>query len=236
MINTTRSTLHHPSAQLLFDHEKGELPLGFTIAIATHLEYCAECRSAAEKNTRDVSATWFAETSEIDVASVDFEAMIEDIVNQPKPTSVKEDSPTQLDGSRQLRDRTVQLPPVLSKIVNEELAWKTLANGIHQSLLPLDEKTKCEIIYMEPGSRVPNHTHMGREHMVVLDGELSDQLGRYSVGDFVCRDESDQHGQKSESGCICLFVTDAPLKFTEGLPRLLNPINTIRHWWSVTRS
>lgn len=59
------------------------------------------------------------------------------------------------------------------------LTWKTVAKGIQQALIDLDSQTVSKFVYMELGSRVPRHSHMGNEFMLVLEGALSDEFGDY---------------------------------------------------------
>jgi putative transcriptional regulator len=60
----------------------------------------------------------------------------------------------------------------------------------------------------------------------VLQGAFRDESSRFARGDVEIATSADQHSPIAELGgdCICLAVTDAPLRFTALLPRLLQPL------------
>ncbi len=76
------------------------------------------------------------------------------------------------------------------------------------------------------GKPVPEHSHGGRELTLVLCGSFSDAQGRFSRGDIEEADEDLEHQPIAglEEDCICLAVTDAPLKFKNWLVRLVQPV------------
>ena len=80
------------------------------------------------------------------------------------------------------------------------------------------------MLKVEAGRAVPQHTHRGNELVMVLKGAYSDAAGRFGRGDVELADGDVDHQPKAEFGedCICLAVTDAPLKFTGSLGWLLN--------------
>ena len=100
--------------------------------------------------------------------------------------------------------------------------------GINQARLDIDTETQCEFIYMSPGSQTPMHKHQGNEITLVLDGSFSDVAGTYEPADFIVRSGKGEHQPVSEKGCLCFAVLDSPLTFTQGVARLLNPINRYR--------
>ena len=63
---------------------------------------------------------------------------------------------------------------------------------------------------------VPQHTHEGSELTLVLEGAFRDKTGRYARGDLALADGSIEHRPVAEPGedCMCLTVTDAPLRLT----------------------
>ncbi|MNL80010.1 Anti-sigma-E factor ChrR [compost metagenome] len=73
---------------------------------------------------------------------------------------------------------------------------------------------------------MPEHSHGGRELTLVLAGSFYDGTGRFARGDIEEADETLQHQPVADEGedCICLAVTDAPLKFRSWLLRMVQPI------------
>ena len=217
---------NHPNEEMLLAFLDGTLLMGFSVAVSAHLESCEQCREAVSGMTEKVSTDWYENIGQD--WDMDFSGVIDEIVeNEEAP--VIGSKKTAAATTARIRDRRIELPGLLAELT-VDLEWKEVAKGIYQGLVNLDPKTKFEFICMDPGSRVPMHTHLGREVMLVLDGDISDRMGEYAVGDFVLLGQKDFHGQVTEGGCICLFVTDAPLLFKEGIARLMNPINRIKHW------
>lgn len=77
---------------------------------------------------------------------------------------------------------------------------------------------KLEIIRIDPGTRVPWHTHKGQELTLCLAGEFSDGYGVYGPGDFTVYDGKTRHQPTAapNAPAFALAVTDAGLQF-EGL-------------------
>lgn len=221
----------HPSRQQLQKFVLGELPAGLNVVLAAHMEYCVDCQQASAQLEAQCASEWDDSVSAAN--SADFGAMLDQIVTQPQVTSAvrQESAPREII----VNSQPVSLPKILAKIASAGLSWKLLPGGISQALVSLDERTKCEFLYMPPGSKAPMHTHRGNEVMLVLDGKFSDELGDYKTADFVTRDPSHKHQPRTEKGCLCFSVLDSPMVFTEGWLRLLNPLNRLmfmqRKWF-----
>jgi putative transcriptional regulator len=82
------------------------------------------------------------------------------------------------------------------------------------------------LLYIPAGQSVPDHGHRGLELTLVLQGAFRDQTNRFGPGDLEIATEADQHTPIAEAGadCICLAATDAPLRFSGLIPRLLQPL------------
>ena len=70
---------------------------------------------------------------------------------------------------------------------------------------------------------MPDHSHHGTELTLVLKGAFQDEDGYFARGDIEIADSDVQHIPVADihEDCICLAVTDAPLRFTRLMPRLL---------------
>jgi putative transcriptional regulator len=84
---------------------------------------------------------------------------------------------------------------------------------------------QLDFIYLEPGGTVPEHDHKGSEFTLVLEGDFCDEQGRYPPGSIIEKQGKEQHTPYSDTGCLCLAAIDAPLHFTSGMARLLNPFS-----------
>lgn len=66
-----------------------------------------------------------------------------------------------------------------------------------------------------PGAHVPLHEHVGYEHILILEGEQSDDLGSYPAGTFVINPPGSKHRLYSEEGCLALLIYNKPVRFLE---------------------
>ncbi len=105
--------------------------------------------------------------------------------------------------------------------------WSRLLPGIEVINIPLSKScaNQLKLIKLDPATTTPAHTHRGLEITLVLDGAFTDETGSYPAGSILAHDEHVHHQPVScpKQGCVCLIATDAPLRFTQGLMRLLNP-------------
>jgi putative transcriptional regulator len=71
---------------------------------------------------------------------------------------------------------------------------------------------------------MPTHGHRGQELTLVLAGSFSDEHGTFARGDVEEADEDVEHQPIADPGedCICLAVTDAPLRL-RGIAAILQP-------------
>lgn len=222
---STEVTLHPPQEQLR-QFVEGELSAGLSVALSAHIERCAVCQRASAKLEAQAVANWDASLKFGDTQ--DFSELLDKITRQPQEAEAA--VPAAVPRELKLDNRIISLPRVLAKIADAGLNWKNLGGGISQAEVRLDDRTKCEFIYMTPGSKAPQHTHRGNEVMLVLDGSFCDELGDYQATDFVVRDPRHRHQPRTEEGCLCFSVLDSPLVFTQGLLRLWNPISRMLFW------
>ena len=61
---------------------------------------------------------------------------------------------------------------------------------------------------------------------LILQGSFSDEIGRFTVGDIADLDNEVEHQPlvDSDVDCICLIATDAPLKFSTLLGKIVQPM------------
>lgn len=155
----------------------------------------------------------------------DPESMIDAIINSPD-----QDRPSK-DGLKPYRyNRNDEwMPSSLRQFLGlstKEIPWRKKIPGV--SIYKMDNVDGCEVnlLCIKPGTAIPIHTHEGRELTLVLKGSFDDGQGQYARGDVSIADDNVDHkpiaGMSEE--CICLIVTDAPLRFTGPLARLVSSI------------
>ena len=128
------------------------------------------------------------------------------------------------EGVRIAADVPAPLRDYLTK-TGRQPSWRQRAGSVSElDLLPDVPGYKTRLLRITAGSRIPQHTHAGAEYTLVLEGSFSDATGRYARGDVSVADDEVTHQPVagSECDCICLAVTDAPLKMTGPFGRILN--------------
>lgn len=80
------------------------------------------------------------------------------------------------------------------------------------------------LMRLDPRQSTPQHAHAGREITLVLEGGFTDVSGHYDQGDIlIINDPRYTHSPKADSsGCLCLTLTEAPLRFRNPLERFLH--------------
>ena len=121
------------------------------------------------------------------------------------------------------------VPAPLADYIGRDFAgvkWRALGMGVRQAILPTGRGATARLLYIPAGQAVPDHGHRGTELTLVLQGAFRDSIDRFGPGDLEIATEADEHTPVAEAGtdCICLAATDAPLRFTGMIPRLLQPL------------
>ena len=102
--------------------------------------------------------------------------------------------------------------------------WKALADrsgfeplrpGVELARLYEDLATgaSAAVLRYAPGGRVPKHRHDGYEHILVLDGEQSDENGSYAAGAFLINAPGSVHSVWSDAGCVALLIWQKTITF-----------------------
>jgi anti-sigma factor ChrR (cupin superfamily) len=72
------------------------------------------------------------------------------------------------------------------------------------STLPLYESPaeRVALMRLAPGTRLPRHAHPGGEEILVLEGTLADEAGRYPKGCWLRNPPGSEHSAFSDEGCL----------------------------------
>jgi putative transcriptional regulator len=211
---------HHLSDDLLVSYAAGSLAEGWSLAVATHLALCPQCRKRltlaediggelldATETSEDVTSSWEAVRRRLAEPVV---------IEAPRPTP----------GGR----REGGLPEPLRSYLGgdiDTLRWRSLGRGAYQIRIPTaDSETQVRLLRIPAGKPVPEHGHGGRELTLVLRGSFADGDDLFARGDIEDADASLTHQPIATPGedCICLAVTDAPLRFRSWIVRAIQPI------------
>lgn len=212
---------HHISDELLLSYAAGTLSEGWSLAVATHLALCPACRRR------------------LAVMECAGGELIEEIAPlMPAPDSwaaMKARLEAGRDGPpAPARSVKVDAEPVLPEPLRSylggdlsSLKWRSLGRGAyHIPIQTGDSGTTARLLRIPAGKPVPEHSHGGRELSLVLKGRFHDGDDIFARGDLEDADETLTHQPVAtpEEDCICLAVTDAPLRFRSWLMRLVQPV------------
>ncbi len=206
---------HHLPDTLLMAYSAGQLPEAFNLVVATHLSMCDECRAAL--GAFDAVGGVLVETADAAAVSDASFATTLALIAALKPVADERARPVGV------------FPTPLAEYVGGDLnavKWRSIGMGVRQAILPTAKGASVRLLHIPAGQAMPDHGHRGMELTLVLQGAFSDGSGRYNRGDVDVETEKTQHTPVAEPGlaCICLSATDAPLRFTSFVPRMLQPL------------
>ena len=217
------SIQHHPDDELLLRYATGELPEAWSVLVATHVALCLECRSKV-RAAEAVGGTLVAEAKPVDMLEGAFEATLARTL-APRSENGAGAVVSHADGD----ETKPLLPQPLRDYAGGDLngvKWRRLGRGAYQIPLVSDRGSPAARLLRIPAGRpVPEHGHNGLELTMVLRGSFTDGGQRFGVGDVQTADADLEHQPVAEHGedCICLAVTDAPLRFRGLFARMVQP-------------
>jgi putative transcriptional regulator len=203
---------HHPGDELLLSYALGASSEPLSLLIATHLSFCATCRSSI----RDMEAAGGAMLSDVEPAAMNARAL-QTVLSRLDDTVLDLARPPKASGD---------VPLALRAYVGNEFArapWVAVTPGLAHLPLLTRGATRARLIRAKPGAAVSRHSHRGEEWTLVLTGSYHDETGVYRPGDVQSTTPEIFHRPIADEGpvCINLAVTDAPLVFKELLPSII---------------
>lgn len=214
------SVQHQVSDELLLDYASGNLSEGWSLAIATHLALCPQARRRLQAMEGAAGALFDKIAANQNVSDGDWEKM-KARLSEAGPSRQSAPSPKQSEGV---------IPEPLRSYIGADvssLKWKALGRGAYQIRINTsDPQTQVRLLRIPAGKPVPEHTHDGRELTLVLSGSFHDGEDLFARGDLEEADGSLLHTPTATEGedCICLAVTEAPLRFSSWIVRMIQPI------------
>ena len=210
---------HHLSDDLLMAYSAGLLSEAFSLMVATHVSLCDTCRAQLESFDAVGGAILEGSAPQIPQVAMSPDA-IEAIFAAIDLAPASETAAAQ-------RKKGI-FPAPLQDYVGGDLAavkWRPVGMGVKQAILPTAKGATARLLYIPAGAAVPDHSHNGTELTMVLKGAFSDEIDSFARGDVETADQDVTHTPVADisEDCICLAVTDAPLKFKGLIPRMLQP-------------
>ena len=208
---------HHISDELLVSYASGSLSEGWSLAVATHLALCPECRRRLS-HAEAIGGAMIEQLEPVAVEASSLDNVLSRITEAP-PVAPATRSAPKADGD-------LLYPEPLRSYLNgaSDIRWKRLGTAQQVKIATGDRSTTCRLLKIPGGQPMPVHGHRGLELTIVLAGSFHDDHGTFARGDIEEADEEIEHQPIATEGedCICLAVTDAPLKF-RGVAALLQP-------------
>ena len=206
---------HHLSEELIFGYSAGTLPEAVNLIVATHISMCDECRAAVEAYDA-LGGSVLEDCTSVAMSDGCMEATL---------AAIRGASPI-VAPPRVPRDPDVPTP--LEAYIGgglSDVRWRPVGMGVKQAILETSPEATARLLYIPAGTAVPDHGHNGMELTLVLKGAFSDEDGTFRRGDIEIADSDVSHMPVADisEDCICLAVTDAPLRFKSLLPRLAQP-------------
>lgn len=203
----------HPHPEMLIDHVAAPRGGIQDLLIDIHADLCPECRRQLNWLTR-LGGLALERAGAIPVSpglAATVSGRLDDAVQSPPSRAPAHGA----------------LPPSLVAFLGDDaegIRWRRLLPGVRRHVIGEADGWRAELLRIEPGRRVPRHTHVGGEVTLVLLGGFHDGIAHYGPGDICFADASIRHQPVADrSGvCICFTMSKAPPYFTGTFSRLLN--------------
>lgn len=233
---------HHPDSNLLLEYAAGTLDWGLSLAVSAHLHMCNQCRqqvlhlnhiggallemAPAELPSRETFRRLMGKIEQFQAGDDDYAA--------PGSVSAKNLSRIAKIDRKNISDDAalVNLPKVLRTLLQDPgLKWEKFSKHVRIAR-PATGQNGFEVFFyrIARGGSMPQHSHRGLEITLVLNGCFSDVDGIYAPGDFLIREEDEDHAPTAteDHECLCLCIAAAPIVFS-GLRGWLNkPLSYFR--------
>lgn len=205
----------HPDTAWLFDYANGTLSPGFDLLISAHLAACTSCAQEVQLAEQLGAELMLASPSRPTQLTAD--AIMDGDTTESAWMKPRSKIPATGEG--------VDLQGLMSTYLDcglSALSWRKAGKGLQIARLRAEEGERILLLRAAPETVLPRHTHDGSELTLVLKGSYFAGDAIYAAGDVEDADESIDHQPvvTRDGECLCLAVTDAPLRFRSWLPRL----------------
>jgi putative transcriptional regulator len=192
---------HHPGEAVLTDYASGAMRPAFAVVVAAHIETCAHCRTTL----RGLEALGGEMIAGLPESVMSDEALNRVMAGIERPA----------DGPVPVR------PPAAERIPFGREIWIGPGMGLRKAKIK-----GGDLLYqlrLPAGLGTIPHGHHGSEYTVVLKGAFVDGEQRFGPGDFAEMVQEVEHTPQvtPEGECICLIVSEKPLRATTLLGRFV---------------
>lgn len=204
-------TIRPPSDETLLAYATGRLREGPALVVETHLALCQESRAWVERLST-IGGMLLESLPEVDIGRDALDRVLARIdAGEDPEIRFPSDEPG--------------LPEPLSRYDVGPWKWAGRGTLVRKVLVPEDGACRVIMFKIDPGRKMPQHTHSGIEFTCVISGSYSDESGRFGPGDFEEADETTSHRPVVDSDvpCICIVALDGKVKLEGVIGRLLQP-------------
>lgn len=214
----------HPSEQHLVHYVTGELSPAMLMMVGSHVDMCPSCQMHLRDVEEQLCQKAFGQR-QMPLGQLDEDAMLNAIFQSSAKPVRPVSAPLE---SLHLEGKRFKLPATLARNGDRIGPWSKMLGKMWRAPIEIGSGETLNFIYMDQGAQVPEHTHRGFEATLVVNGVFNDESDEYRDGDFVLLDGHHKHTpQTQHEDCLTLATIDAPMHFTSGLSRLLNPFSSL---------
>jgi putative transcriptional regulator len=200
----------------IVSYASGSLSEAHALVVATHCHFHPELQKKMN-DAEDIGGSLMENSGPSKISNRLFEDLMKKIDNLPLETIL----PSNDNG----------LPTPLGNYLGnkslDQLKWRMMGPGLSQvRLWTGTNDERLWLLKAKGGAKVPAHDHNGVEMTLVLQGSYHIGNDCYSSGMIeVADDDTTNHMPVIDHGedCICLVVTEAPIKIHSLVGRLVQP-------------
>lgn len=212
-----------PLDMLLMNYAAGSLTPQESLLVAAHITLNAEARRKVSR----YEALGGKLMCEAEPAELHDECLNATLSRIDKTAPASQQQKAACNTASDLRIPEAVYALISSFCLSDRRDWSTVTRGFSKMdlrLCPMPTQKRLRLVKMDPGASAPRHSHPGTEVTVVLQGSYTDHTGRYNKGDIVIITDPRLIHQPvaSEDGCVCLTLTEAPLRFQDPFQRFMN--------------
>ena len=223
---------HHLSDITLGAFSAGSLSEALSFVAASHISLCPICQERQQK-LEELGGAYLQNSESSSISELALQNVMTKLDEHEQEQDFDPDHSdaslhSSTDGVSSLGHGPMIAGPLQNYLPDNlnDIRWKSLAPGIKYFAIS-DLQTNggtLSMLNIEPGVKIPEHGHQGIELTQVLKGSFSDDVGSFSVGDIADLDDDIKHQPivGSDESCICLIASEAPLRFTGLMPRLVH--------------
>jgi putative transcriptional regulator len=220
--------IRHPPDDLLLSYAAGTCAEPVALVVGTHVAMCPTCRGTVAL-LNELGGALF-ETIEPAMLQPDSLEKVLDRIQtvaaaEPQPVVVKAAGTESQSG----------LPGSIARHFPQGLetaAWKHAGPKIEVTrILRHCEGFVTRVVRLQPGTRIPRHSHTGMELTLVLSGGFAYEGETYREGDFGEADEHIHHRLvvDTDEPCVCLVTESGPIALAPPWGWLVNPLIRLLH-------